>query len=76
MMNYVTGTETRLQNQEAILQKRKTQMGKLTNQLTAQAPGSLPSSTEKNPRDVNVIMVVKQAPKEELEEVAKRKKMV
>ncbi|XP_073133570.1 uncharacterized protein [Henckelia pumila] len=61
MMKYVAGTETRLQNQEAMLQRLETQMDQITTQLSTRPAGSLPSNTKKNPRDVNSIMVVTRA---------------
>ncbi|XP_073138992.1 uncharacterized protein [Henckelia pumila] len=58
MMKYVAGTETHLQNQEAMFQKLETKMSHIATQLSTRPAGSLPSNTEKNPRDVNVILVV------------------
>ncbi|XP_073153994.1 uncharacterized protein [Henckelia pumila] len=58
MMKYVVGTRTRLQNQEAMLQKLETQMIQIATQLSARQTGSLPSNTEKNSRDINSIMAV------------------
>ncbi|XP_073120471.1 uncharacterized protein [Henckelia pumila] len=58
MMNYVAGTETRLQNQEAMLQKLETQMAQIATQLSTRPIGTLTSNTEPNPRCVNSIMVV------------------
>ncbi|XP_073131470.1 uncharacterized protein [Henckelia pumila] len=58
MMKYVTGTETRLQNQEAMLQKLETQMAQIATQLSTRPTGSLLSNTEPNPRGVNAIMVM------------------
>ncbi|XP_073121776.1 uncharacterized protein [Henckelia pumila] len=58
MMKYVAGTETRLQNQEAMLQKLETQMSQIATQLSTRPAGSLPSNTERNPKDVNAILAV------------------
>ncbi|XP_073120190.1 uncharacterized protein [Henckelia pumila] len=58
MMKYVEGTETRLQNQEAMLQKLETQMIQIATQLSNRPAGSLPSNTERNPKDVNAILAV------------------
>ncbi|XP_073120529.1 uncharacterized protein [Henckelia pumila] len=58
MMKYVAGTETRLQNQEAMLQKLETQMSQIATQLFTRPAGSLPNNTERNPKDVNVILAV------------------
>ncbi|XP_073133932.1 uncharacterized protein [Henckelia pumila] len=58
MMKYVAGTETLLQNQEAMLQRLETQMSQIATQLTTRPAGSLPSNTEKNPKDVNAILAV------------------
>ncbi|XP_073152110.1 uncharacterized protein [Henckelia pumila] len=58
MMKYVAGTEIRLQNQEAMLQKLETQMSQIATQLSTRPAGSLPSNTERNPKDVNAILVV------------------
>ncbi|XP_073122405.1 uncharacterized protein [Henckelia pumila] len=65
MMKYVAGTETRLKNQEAMLQRLETQMAHIATQLSTRPEGSLPSNTEPNPRGVNVIMVVTRAQSEE-----------
>ncbi|XP_073137284.1 uncharacterized protein [Henckelia pumila] len=73
MMNYVAVMETRLQNQEAMLQKLENQMDQLETQLLTRAPGSYPSNSEKNPRDVNAIMVVTRSQGEEPEKRAKGK---
>ncbi|XP_073120610.1 uncharacterized protein [Henckelia pumila] len=65
MMKYVAGTETRLQNQEAMLQRLETQMAQIATKLSARPEGSLPSNTIQNPRDVNAIIVVTRAQHEE-----------
>ncbi|XP_073121600.1 uncharacterized protein [Henckelia pumila] len=58
MMKYVAVTETHLQNQEAMLQKLGTQMSQITTQLSTRPAGSLPSNTERNPKDFNAILAV------------------
>ncbi|XP_073133816.1 uncharacterized protein [Henckelia pumila] len=58
MMKYVAGTETRLQNQEAMLQKLETQMSQIATQLSNRPAGSFPSNTERNPNDVIAILAV------------------
>ncbi|XP_073138192.1 uncharacterized protein [Henckelia pumila] len=40
-----------------MMQRVETQLGQLANQLSSRAPGSLPSDTMKNPKEVNVIFV-------------------
>src|SRR4051812_31870398 len=53
---YMQENDARLKNQEASIKNIETQIGQLTNLLTARAQGALPSDTEKNPREhVNAI---------------------
>ncbi|XP_073121562.1 uncharacterized protein [Henckelia pumila] len=75
MMKYVAGTETRLQNQEAMMYRLETQMAQIATQLPTRPEGSLPSNRVKNPRDVNAIMVVTRAQHEEPEDSDNGKNM-
>ena len=43
--------ETRLQNYEASMHNLETQIGQLANLVADRAQGSLPSNTERNPRE-------------------------
>src|SRR3954466_3493418 len=53
---YMQENDARLKIQEASTKNIETQIGQLTNLLTARAPGALPSDTEKNPREhINAI---------------------
>src|SRR3954469_6235539 len=53
---YMQENDARLKNQKVSIKNIETQIGQLTNLLTARAQGALPSDTEKNPRDhVNAI---------------------
>ncbi|XP_073153451.1 uncharacterized protein [Henckelia pumila] len=74
MMKYVSGTETRLQNQESMLQKLEIQMSQIATQLSTRPAGALPSNTEPNPRCVNAIMVVTR-PQSEEKQMDKEKMM-
>ncbi|XP_073120635.1 uncharacterized protein [Henckelia pumila] len=58
IMKYVASTETWLQYQEAMLRKLKTWLSQIATQLSTRPIRALPSNTEKNPRDMNVIMVI------------------
>ncbi|XP_073152769.1 uncharacterized protein [Henckelia pumila] len=73
MMKYVAGTETRLQNQEAMLQKLEIQMGQIATQLSNRPTGTLPSNTETNPKGVNAIMVVTRAQSKKSEQMVEEK---
>ncbi|XP_075481201.1 uncharacterized protein LOC142521913 [Primulina tabacum] len=57
LANYIAGNEMRWQNQDAMMQRVETQLGKLATQMSTRAPGSLPSDTEKNPKGVNAVTV-------------------
>src|SRR5436189_5790273 len=46
---YMQENDARLKNQEASIKNIETQIGQLTNLLTARALGAFPSDTEKNP---------------------------
>src|SRR5436189_3298417 len=55
---YMQENVARLKNQEASIKNIETQIGQLTNLLTARAQGALPSDTEKNSHEhVNAIML-------------------
>ncbi|XP_075518285.1 uncharacterized protein LOC142552395 [Primulina tabacum] len=47
----------RWQNHDAMMQRVETQLGQLATQMATQAPGTLPSDTEKNPKGVNAVTV-------------------
>ncbi|XP_073119897.1 uncharacterized protein [Henckelia pumila] len=57
LAKYIAGNEMRWQNHDAMMQRVETQLEQLANQLSSRAPGSLPSDTVKNPKEVNVIFV-------------------
>ncbi|XP_073152441.1 uncharacterized protein [Henckelia pumila] len=57
LAKYIAGNEMRWQNHDAMMQRVETQLGQLANQLSSRAPGSLPSDTVKNPKEVNAIFV-------------------
>ncbi|XP_073137859.1 uncharacterized protein [Henckelia pumila] len=67
LAKYIAGNEMRWQNHDATMQRVETQLGQLANQLSSRAPGSLPSDTVKNPKEVNAIFV-QQAMKVKTEE--------
>ncbi|XP_031275462.1 uncharacterized protein LOC116133938 [Pistacia vera] len=48
---FVSSTEARFQNQEASIRNLETQMGQLANLISRKAQGTLPSDTEKNPKE-------------------------
>ena len=48
---FMTRTDTTLQNQAASIRNLEVQMGQISNLLTARPQGSLPSNTETNPRE-------------------------
>ena len=51
MKNWMSMAETRLQNYEASMHNLETQIGQLANLVADRAQGSLPSNTERNPRE-------------------------
>ncbi|XP_073064058.1 uncharacterized protein [Primulina eburnea] len=57
LAKYIAENEMIWQNHDAMMQRVETQLGQLATQMATQAPGSLPSDTEKNPKGVNAIMV-------------------
>ncbi|XP_073139081.1 uncharacterized protein [Henckelia pumila] len=57
LAKYIVRNEIRWQNHDAMMQRVETQLGQLANQLSSRAPGSLPSDTVKNPKEVNAIFV-------------------
>ncbi|XP_073154071.1 uncharacterized protein [Henckelia pumila] len=57
LAKYIAGNEMRWQNHDDMMQRVETQLGQLANQLSSRAPGSLPSDTVKNPKEVNAIFV-------------------
>ncbi|XP_031286373.1 uncharacterized protein LOC116145068 [Pistacia vera] len=48
---FVSSTEARFQNQEASIRNLETRMGQLENLISGRAQGTLPSDTEKNPKE-------------------------
>ena len=51
MTKFVIATEARLQNQEATIRNLETQIGQLANYVSNRPQGTLPSNTEKNPKE-------------------------
>ncbi|XP_024024429.1 uncharacterized protein LOC112092450 [Morus notabilis] len=51
MAKFLSTAETRVQNQEASIQNLKVQIGQLANLVSRRTQGSLPSNTEKNPKE-------------------------
>ncbi|XP_073152284.1 uncharacterized protein [Henckelia pumila] len=51
MMKFIFSTETRLQNQDSSIKNIENQVGKLARMISSREPGTLPSDTEKNPKD-------------------------
>lgn len=49
MIQYITKSETTLQNQQATIKNLKTQIGQLIDIMSSRAHGNLPSNTKKNP---------------------------
>ncbi|XP_073137151.1 uncharacterized protein [Henckelia pumila] len=57
LSKYIARNEMRWKNHDAMMQRVETQLGQLANQLSSRTLGTLPSDTEKNPKEVNVIFV-------------------
>ncbi|XP_073127370.1 uncharacterized protein [Henckelia pumila] len=51
MTNFISSTETRLQNQDASIRNLETQLGQLANIIAGRTQGTLPSDTERNPKE-------------------------
>ncbi|XP_073124805.1 uncharacterized protein [Henckelia pumila] len=51
MTNFISSTDTRLQNQDASIKNLETQLGQLANIIAGRTQGTLPSDTEKNPKE-------------------------
>ncbi|XP_073120512.1 uncharacterized protein [Henckelia pumila] len=51
MTNFISSTETRLQNQDASIRNLETQLGQLANIISGRTQGTFPSDTEKNPKE-------------------------
>ncbi|XP_073147962.1 uncharacterized protein [Henckelia pumila] len=51
MTNFISSTETRPQNQDASIRNLETQLGQLANIIAGRTQGTLPSDTEKNPKE-------------------------
>ena len=51
LKSYINSNETRLKNQEASLKNLENQVGQLASLLSERSQGSLPSNTEKNPKE-------------------------
>ncbi|KAG9450002.1 hypothetical protein H6P81_009967 [Aristolochia fimbriata] len=51
MTKFITTTETRLNNHEASMKNLEAQIGQLANAISGRTNGTLPSTSEKNPRE-------------------------
>ncbi|XP_075499282.1 uncharacterized protein LOC142537670 [Primulina tabacum] len=51
MSKFISSTETRLQNQDASIKGLENQIGQLAKMIASREPGTLPSNTEKNPKE-------------------------
>ncbi|XP_073123845.1 uncharacterized protein [Henckelia pumila] len=51
MQNFISSTETRMQNQDATIRSLENQIGQLANRMSNREPGTLPSDTETNPKE-------------------------
>ncbi|XP_073137045.1 uncharacterized protein [Henckelia pumila] len=51
MQNFISSTETRLQNQDASIKNLENQIGQLAKVMSSKRLGTLPSDTEKNPKE-------------------------
>ncbi|GKU88727.1 hypothetical protein SLEP1_g2957 [Rubroshorea leprosula] len=48
---FVSSTEIRFQNQDAVIQNIETQLGQIADMVSGRVQGGLPSNSEKNPRE-------------------------
>ncbi|XP_073120097.1 uncharacterized protein [Henckelia pumila] len=51
MQQFISSTETRMQNQDASIKNLENQIGKLAKTISSRDQGTLPSDTEKNPKE-------------------------
>ncbi|XP_073152736.1 uncharacterized protein [Henckelia pumila] len=51
MQNFISSTETRMQNQDATIRGLENQIGQLAKRMSNREPGTLPSDTETNPKE-------------------------
>ncbi|XP_073153332.1 uncharacterized protein [Henckelia pumila] len=51
MQKFISSTETRMQNQDASIKNLENQIGKLAKSISSKDQGTLPSDTEKNPKE-------------------------
>ncbi|XP_073137231.1 uncharacterized protein [Henckelia pumila] len=51
MQKFISSTETRMQNQDASIKNLENQIGKLAKSISSRDQGTLPSDTEKNPKE-------------------------
>ncbi|XP_073129591.1 uncharacterized protein [Henckelia pumila] len=51
MQKFISSTETRMQNQDASIKNLENQIGKLAKTISGNDQGTLPSDTEKNPKE-------------------------
>ncbi|XP_073137635.1 uncharacterized protein [Henckelia pumila] len=51
MQNFISSTETRMQNQDATIRGLENQIGQLEKRMSNREPGTLPSDTETNPKE-------------------------
>ncbi|XP_073120506.1 uncharacterized protein [Henckelia pumila] len=52
MQKFISSTETRMQNQDASIKNLKNQIGQLAKAMSSRELGTLPSDTEKNPKEL------------------------
>ncbi|XP_073121149.1 uncharacterized protein [Henckelia pumila] len=51
MQKFISSTETRMQNQDASIKNLENQIGQLAKSISSRDQGTLPSDTEKNPKE-------------------------
>ncbi|XP_073120605.1 uncharacterized protein [Henckelia pumila] len=51
MQKFISSTETRMQNQDASIKNLENQIGQLAKSISSRYQGTLPSDTEKNPKE-------------------------
>ncbi|XP_073120712.1 uncharacterized protein [Henckelia pumila] len=56
MQKFISSTETRMQNQDASIKNLENQIGQLAKSISSRDQGTLPSDTEKNPKEQSSIL--------------------
>ncbi|XP_073121740.1 uncharacterized protein [Henckelia pumila] len=57
MQKFISSTETRMQNQDASIKNLENQIGQLDKAMSSRELGTLPSDTEKNPKEQSNIVI-------------------